>query len=65
MPLDSTMTPRDFCYWFQGFIELSRDGQLDGTQLELVKQHLQLVFTKETQELEEIVLGDFLTTISC
>lgn len=56
------MTPRDFCYWLQGYFEL-REGEsntvktLDDskditpftpTQMVQIKEHLKLVFKKET-----------------
>lgn len=49
------MQPQDFCYWLQGFVELT-EGQtnLSETQWECIKQHLQLVFKKETMTFEEI-----------
>jgi hypothetical protein len=39
------MTPRDFCFWLQGYLEL-RTIPLDMTaeQVAIVKQHLALVF---------------------
>lgn len=42
------MTSRDFAYWFMGFIEISnsKDG-LTPDQLEVVKNHLNLVFKHE------------------
>jgi hypothetical protein len=49
------MTSRDFCYWLQGFFEVSGVGQVDehvsmlmtGTQIEAVKRHLAMVFVHE------------------
>lgn len=45
------MTSRDFCYWLQGYFEITgaddlRDG-LTGDQVELVQRHLALVFKHE------------------
>lgn len=45
------MTSRDFCYWLQGYFELSGTGGqplMAGNQLEQVKAHLAMVFKHET-----------------
>lgn len=44
------MTPRDFCYWLQGWFELTNAHHLDSQQVEMIRQHLELVFKKETKE---------------
>lgn len=45
------MTSRDFCYWLQGFFEISEtDGvaqPLSAKQVEGIKKHLALVFKHE------------------
>jgi hypothetical protein len=46
------MTSRDFCFWLQGYLEISaaRNGQLatlDQDQIRAVQQHLALVFQYE------------------
>ncbi len=41
------MTSRDFCYWLQGFIELTPKGRLDAQQMESVRKHLAMVFKHE------------------
>ena len=49
------MTPENFCYFLQGFLELSQhsDGQkhFNEKQVEEIKNHLKLVMTKVTPEL--------------
>lgn len=45
------MTPRDFCYWLQGYFELRKEEHLHEEQLITIKEHLQLVFVKETDGL--------------
>jgi len=47
------MEPKDFCYWLQGFTELSGSHQPTIAQWEMICEHLQLVFTKVTSELHE------------
>ena len=44
------MTERDFCYWLQGFIELSGNNLsgLSATQVKQISDHLNLVFNKVT-----------------
>lgn len=41
------MTSRDFCFWLQGFFEVSGVGTLNGEQADVVKRHLSLVFKHE------------------
>ncbi len=42
------MTHRDFCYWLQGHLELAPAGGLSQEQVAVVREHLKLVFVKET-----------------
>lgn len=43
------MTGQEFCYWLQGYFEVSGpDAVLTKEQVTVVKDHLQLVFKKET-----------------
>lgn len=41
------MTSRDFCYWLQGFFEVSDATALDVEQVALVRRHLNMVFFHE------------------
>jgi hypothetical protein len=41
------MTSRDFCFWLQGYFELTKDEGLTNEQVELVRRHLDLVFKHE------------------
>ena len=41
------MTSRDFCFWLQGFFELTDADDLDSTQVKHIKNHLNLVFKHE------------------
>lgn len=52
------MNHTEFCYWLQGFFEVSRHGAanplvdgLDPTQVYEIYNHLQLCFNKETNDL--------------
>ena len=41
------MTSRDFCYWLQGFFELTAEQGMAVEQTEIVKRHLAMVFHHE------------------
>ncbi len=54
------MTPENFCYWLQGFFEI-RDGgvianntSLTDKQVMEIRNHLRLVFRKETPSLQPL-----------
>lgn len=42
------MTPQEFAYWLQGFFELSGETKLTEPQVQMIRQHLALVFHKVT-----------------
>jgi hypothetical protein len=42
------MTPQNFCYWLQGYFELTNGSNLSEEQVNLIKEHLQLTFNKVT-----------------
>lgn len=41
------MKPDQFCYWLQGLFELSDIKQLNEKQVQMIKNHLNLVFYHE------------------
>ena len=41
------MTSRDFAYWLQGFFEISETKSLSEKQIQVIKNHLNLVFKHE------------------
>lgn len=41
------MTSRDFCYWLQGFFEISGPTEVTQDQVQIIKRHLNLVFKHE------------------
>lgn len=41
------MTSRDFCFWLQGFFEVTDPKQITEQQTQLIKNHLNLVFKHE------------------
>jgi len=44
------MTSEQFTYWLQGFFELTDSNKLSEKQVQMIKDHLQLVFTKITPD---------------
>ena len=47
------MNSIDFCYWLQGYFELSDVKMLDAKRVEILKNHLNLVFKHEMDPLRE------------
>jgi hypothetical protein len=46
------MTTENFCYWMQGFAELTSTPPTQ-EQWDLIKEHLSLVFEKQTSQIIE------------
>lgn len=42
------MTPEQFVYWLQGYLEITKDEMIDKDQTQIIKEHLSLVFHKVT-----------------
>ena len=38
------MTSKDFTYWLQGFFEIAEETEITPRQVEIIKNHLKLVF---------------------
>lgn len=51
------MTPDNFCYWLQGVFE-GQSGLTNTQKLNMIEEHLKLVFTKVTPDVEEDVEED-------
>lgn len=47
------MTPEQFVYWLQGFMEVAEPTQLGPKETQQIKNHLNLVFNKKTPEVKE------------
>ena len=48
-PIDSgKITPEQFCYWLQGVFEVAGPATLNAVQVKTVREHLALVFDKQT-----------------
>jgi len=41
------MNSRDFCFWLQGYFEISGKSDMSSEQVDMVKRHLALVFKHE------------------
>lgn len=41
------MTSRDFCFWLQGYLELTDSKKLSVSQTEIIQRHLSMVFVHE------------------
>jgi len=41
------MTSRDFAYWLQGFFEISKTTEVTTEQVQIIKNHLNMVFKHE------------------
>jgi hypothetical protein len=53
------MTPENFCYWLQGFVEIGEPVTLSKQQLQILKDHLKLVFDKKTPDRSNMTLTPF------
>ena len=42
------MTPEQFCYWLQGYIEMEKPEVIGSLRTQVLKEHLNLVFDKQT-----------------
>ena len=50
--------PINFCYWLQGFFELTNQKTLTEKQFLIIKDHLQLVFNKVTPDRDDDKIDD-------
>jgi hypothetical protein len=46
------MSPENFIYWLQGYFEISGNKKLNESQVQIIKDHLKLVFDKQTSNRE-------------
>ena len=44
----NAMTPKDFCYWLQGYFEIAKPVVISKEVTKTIREHLGLVFTKVT-----------------
>ena len=48
------MNEVNFCYWLQGFFEMTESSTLNTHQIKMIKQHLNLVFDKKVQDTSDV-----------
>lgn len=48
--LNNTMTQEQFIYWIQGFFEINGSNEVTPRQIQIIKDHLKLVFEKKTPD---------------
>lgn len=48
----------DFCYWLQGFFEISEPKTLSEREMTIIRDHLQLGFEKKTPDRKKGILWD-------
>ncbi len=46
--IENKLSPERFIYWLQGFLEIEEPKDLTEKQLNIIKDHLNLVFNKVT-----------------
>jgi len=51
------MTPENFVYWLQGYLELTDNPHLDAQQVKIIQEHVSLVLTKKTENIPVYVRG--------
>lgn len=59
------MTPENFTYWLQGYFELSDSNNLSKEQVEVIKEHLALVLSKQTTKFVKKDLFDIVDVETC
>jgi len=47
------MNTIDFCYWLQGYFEISGETDISAEQADVIQKHLSLVFKHEIDPLRE------------
>lgn len=49
------MTSENFCYWLQGYLELTSQDNLTAEQIQIINDHLALVLDKQTPQRKKTV----------
>lgn len=52
------MTAEQFTYWLQGFLEINDPERISKQETQIIKDHLQLVFNKQTPNKLSSILGN-------
>lgn len=48
------MTPRDFCFWLQGHMEINNPETISAEQVEMIKEHIDLTFAEMKKQKEAV-----------
>lgn len=51
------MTPENFVYWLQGYLELTANPYLNVQQVAIIQEHISLVLTKKTVDIPVYLRG--------
>ena len=51
------MTPENFVYWLQGYLELTANPCLNIQQVAIIQEHIALVLTKKTADIPLYICG--------
>ena len=57
------MTPENFIYWINGLLEIGNPESLNKQQIQIIKDHINLVIEKKTPSIYQNPTG--LASISC
>ena len=52
------MTPQDFTYWLQGFVEMTEADTISEAQWKMIKEHLKLTMIKVTNPLRVVQMSE-------
>jgi len=58
----AAMTAQDFCYWLQGYFEVCRPQMVTTEELQIIQDHLKLVFAATGAKQESRDLAKLLGT---
>jgi hypothetical protein len=59
------MTHEQFIVWLHGFFEISEAKELNEKQTQIIKDHLNLFFNKQTPNRENIIIGHQQVSCTC
>ena len=51
--MTKNMTPEQFCYWLNGFFDLTDSKELNEEQVKVLRSHLDLIFNKQASGIGE------------
>lgn len=57
------MTPEQFCYWLQGYLELTNAKEITEVQILIINDHLKEVFDKKTPDRNDLLRNELLKRV--